>query len=136
MSQHKVHPRWILAATLALLAVGACSSGNLLGPDNQLQVSNQPDTFEWQATAMSNIKQTLVYSWQNTGTTANVNQSSNITAGRAALTIRDALGTPIYVRSLGDNGTFTTPNGSSGTWAIVVELDGVDGAVNFRVEKP
>ena len=35
-----------------------------------------------------------------------------------------------------DNGTFETPEASSGTWAIVVELDGVDGAINFRVEKP
>ena len=80
MSQRAVSYRWLLPAVLGLLAVGACSSGRLLGPENQVQVTNELDTFEWQATAMQNVKQTLVYSWQNTGTTANVNQSSSITA--------------------------------------------------------
>jgi uncharacterized iron-regulated membrane protein len=130
---------WIripVAMLLAVLAFAACSSGNLLGPDNQVEIVNETDTFEWQATAMQNIKQTLIYSWQNTGTTANVNVSSSITAGRATLEIRDAVGTTIYGRSLDANGTSTTPAGSSGTWTVVVALDGVDGAINFRLEKP
>lgn len=128
---------WIpVAAMLTLLGVAACSSGNLLGPDNQVEIVNQTDTFEWQATAMQNITQTLIYSWQNTGTTANVNISSSVSAGQAVLEVRDALGTTIFGRSLAGDGTFTTPEAASGTWSIVVRLDGVDGAINFRLEKP
>ena len=124
-----------IAVLVALLAFAACSSGNPLGPDNQLEVSNEVDTFEWQATAMQNIKETLTYSWQNTGTSANVNISSSVTAGRATLQIQDALGTPIFGRSLAASGTFTAA-GASGTWSVFVLLDGVDGAINFRLEKP
>jgi hypothetical protein len=125
-----------VAVLVALLASAACGSGNLLGPDNQLEVTNEVDTFEWQATAMQNVKQSLIYSWQNTGTSANVNVSSNVTAGRATLEVRDALGTTIFGRSLAASGTSTTPAGASGTWSIRVLLDGVDGAINFRLEKP
>jgi hypothetical protein len=125
-----------VAMILALLAAGACGGGSLLGPDNQVEILNEVDTFEWQATAMQNIKQTLIYSWQNTGTTANVNISSSVTAGRAVLEIRDALGTTLFGRSLAGDGTYTTPEATSGTWSIIVRLDGVDGAINFRVEKP
>jgi hypothetical protein len=137
MPSRNDHRTWIpVAAMLTLLGVVACSSGNLLGPDNQVEIVNETDTFEWQATAMQNVKQTLIYSWQNTGTTANVNVSSNVTAGRASLEIRDALRTTIFGRSLAGSGTSTTPAGASGTWSIIVQLDGVDGAINFRLEKP
>ncbi len=135
-SRHGYWARIPIAVLTALLAFVACSGGNLLGPDNQLEITNEVDTFEWQATAMQNVKQTLIYSWQNTGTTANVNVSSSISAGRATLEVRDALGTTIYGRSLDANGTSTTPAGAAGTWTIVVALDGVDGAINFRLERP
>jgi hypothetical protein len=125
-----------VAVLVALLAFAACSGGNLLGPDNQFELTNEVDTFEWQASAMQNIKQSLTYLWQNTGTTANVNVSSNVSAGRATLEIRDALNTTILGRSLAASGTVTTPAGASGTWTIIVLLDGVDGAINFRLEKP
>ncbi len=118
------------------LAVLACSSGNVLGPDNQPEVNNQTDTFQWQVTAMDDISQTLTYTWQNTGTTADVNQSPNLSGGSASLTIEDADGIEVYSRSLSQGGTFTTDSGSTGAWTIRVTLSGASGALNFRVEKP
>jgi hypothetical protein len=123
-------------AAMGLLAVAACGSDNVLGPDNQVQVSNVADTFEWQASSMDNVKQTLSYDWTMTGTTADVNQSSAITGGSATLTVTDDAGTVVYTANLGQNGTFTTDAGVAGTWTVEVRLNGTSGMVNFRLEKP
>ena len=108
----------------------------MLGPENQPEVSNETDTFQWQVTAMDNISQTLTYTWQNTGTTANVNQSPSLSSGSATLVIEDDSGTEVYSRNLGQGGTFTTATGSAGAWTIQVTLSGASGGLNFRVEKP
>lgn len=121
---------------VGLLAVAACGSDNVLGPDNQVQVSNNADTFEWQASSMDNVSQTLSYDWTMTGTTANVNQSSAVTGGSATLTVTDDAGTVVYTANLSQNGTFTTDAGVAGTWTVEVRLSGTSGMVNFRLEKP
>ena len=123
-------------AAMAVLAMAACGSDNVLGPDNQLQVSNNPDTFEWQATSLDNVSQTVSYDWTITGPTANVNQSSSVTGGSATLTVRDDAGTVVYTASLGQNGTFTTDAGVAGTWNVEVRMSGTKGMLNFRLEKP
>jgi hypothetical protein len=124
------------AAAIGLLAVAACGSDNVLGPDNQVQVSNNADTFEWQASSMDNVSQTLSYDWTMTGTTADVNQSSAVTGGSATLTVTDDAGTVVYTANLSQNGTFTTDAGVPGTWTVEVRLSGTSGMVNFRLEKP
>lgn len=121
---------------LAALAAAACGSDNVLGPDNQLQVNNAADNFQWQASNLDNVTQTLTYDWTMTGTSANVNQSSSVTGGSATLTIEDDAGTVVYTASLGQNGTFTTDAGVAGTWRIEVKLSGATGTLNFRVQKP
>ena len=123
-------------AAVGLLLAAACGSDNILGPDNQLQVSNNPDTFEWQATSLDKVSQTVSYDWTMTGTTANVNQSSAVTGGSATLTVTDDAGTVVYTASLGQNGTFTTDAGVAGTWTVEVRMNGTNGMLNFRLEKP
>jgi hypothetical protein len=123
-------------AVVAAFGLATACGGNLLGPDNQPQISNQTDTFQWQVTAMDNISQTLTYTWQNTGTSANVNQSPNLSGGSATLTILDASDVEVYSRSLAQGGTFQTSAGATGAWTIEVRLSGAGGALNFRVEKP
>ena len=120
-------------ATLAILAAAACSdSGTSL---ENVEVSNQTDTFQFQANA-TDVTETLTYNWSNTGTSANVNQSGSLTGGTATLTIMDDAGTQVYTRSLSETGTFQTDTGVTGTWTIRVLLSGASGALNFRVEKP
>jgi hypothetical protein len=88
---------------------------------------------------VSNLRdttQTLSYPWENTGTSANVNQATQISSGRATLTLRDGSGTQVYSRDLAANGTFTSSNGASGNWRIEVRLDDVTGTLNFRAQKP
>lgn len=122
---------------IAVLALWAgCSDTNVIGPTNQLEVANNPGTFEWQVSALDQVTQTLTYSWSNPGTRANVNQSSMLASGAADVRITDSGGAEVYARSLSQNGTFPTTTGASGTWTISVELDGATGTLNFRLETP
>ena len=108
---------------------------NPIGPSNQLEVGNAPDSFQLQASNLARTTQTLTYSWTNTGSVANVNQSGQITSGEALLTIRDGSNVQVYSRNLRDTGTFTTSSGATGSWRIEVRLTGVTGTLNFRVQK-
>ena len=125
-----------LAAALLLVGVAACDSGNVIGPENEPEVTNVADNFQWQVSNLNNVTQTLTYTWQNTGTMANVDQATSPSGGSATLTIRDADGAQVYSRGLSENGTFQTDTGTSGSWTIVAELSGADGTFNFRVQKP
>lgn len=127
---------WGVMAGFAVATAG-CGSDNVLGPDNQLEVTNATDNFQLQATALDNVSQTLAYSWEMTGTQANVNQSGTVTAGSATLRITDGAGAEVYNGNLAETGTFqTTAGGSAGTWSIQLSLSGASGTVNFRVQKP
>ncbi len=101
-----------------------------------LEVTNNTDTFQAQASNMVDITQTLTYSWQNTGTTANVDQSGAITGGSGTLLILDADGTQVYSRSLAETGTFVTTDGTTGAWSIEVALSGTSGTLKYRVQQP
>lgn len=126
----------LVGAVFMVLFLGACDGTNVIGPDNQPEIINNTDTFQWQVTALDNVSQTLTYPWETTGATANVNQSSSMSGGSATLLITDADGTQVYSGSLADNGTFPTAAGTAGTWTIAVTLSGASGTFNFRVETP
>jgi hypothetical protein len=123
-------------ALICLVAVAATGCNNDSLAPFQPEVTNQPDTFQLQATAVKNVTTTLEYDWQNSGTTANVNQATVMTDGAASLTILDADGTQMYARDLAENGTFVTGAGTAGLWTIRMVLTSFDGTLNFRVEKP
>lgn len=125
--------RLLLAtAVCAALAAGCDSSTS---PGINPEIANNPDTFQYQVTDIRNYSHVNDYTWQNTGTTANVNQSTTITGGTATLVILDAEGTQVYSRSLGENGTFVTSTGVSGSWTIRVTYAAASATVNFRVQK-
>jgi hypothetical protein len=123
-------------AMVALAGAGCGDDANLIGPENQLEVQNLVDSFEWQVTALDRVTQTLTYTWQHTGTSADINQSASLSAGSASLRVLDDGGVVVYDRDLTENGTFQTDAGTAGDWTIVVRLRGASGAVNFRVDKP
>jgi len=99
---------------LALVAsLAGCGGGSALNPQFQPQVSNVADNFQFQTTGITNITQTLHYTWQDSGTAASINQACSITGGTATLSLLDANGTQVYSASLANNGTFqTSPVGS------------------------
>ncbi len=129
-----------VAAIAALLGMAcvlvACGGGgNALAPQFQPQVTNAQDNFQLQTTGISNITQTLTYTWQNSGISADINQACAITGGTAVVTILDANGTAVYSGDLVNNGTFVSATGITGPWTIKVSLSNVSGTLNFRVQK-
>lgn len=125
-----------MAAALLFLGLAACDGANVIGPGNEPEVNNATDNFQWQVSNLDNVSQTLTYTWQNTGTLANVDHSASPSGGTAMLTIRDADGTQVYSRGLSETGSFQTDAGTTGGWTIEVDLSGVSGTFNFRVQKP
>lgn len=125
---------------LGLLACGivapACGDSNPIGPSNQPEVANNRDNFQFQASNLRATTQTLSYTWENTGTSANVNQSGQVSGGTATVTLRDASGTQVYTRNLATTGTFVSSTGTPGNWRIDVRLEDVTATLNFRVQKP
>ncbi len=128
-------------ATLAVLAagttwLGACSDSPT-APGIQPQIVNQPGNFEYQVSDVQGFSGTISYTWQNSGTQANVNQATTISGGSVTLQIFDAAQTQVYTRSLGDNGTFVTTAGQPGGWTVrVVYSAAVAPVVNFRAQTP
>lgn len=124
-----------LPATPWLVAVIVAACSDSTSPGIQPEINNVTDTFQYQVTAVRRYTGTDSYDWRNTGTQANVDQSTTVSAGSLVLTILDADGTVVHERSLSDNGSFTTAAGTAGTWTIRVVYTETDATVNFRVQK-
>ncbi len=130
-------PARLAATVLVLGAIAACDSGIILGPDNQVQPSNNPDQFAWQASDLANVTDTETYNWTITTPTASVSHSNAaLTDGTATLTILDADGMQVYTAALSDasNGSGTTGSGAIGTWTVTVTLNGATtDHINFQL---
>lgn len=122
--------RWLAAGAVIL---AACSDSTTPGHDPE--IINSVDNFQYQITGIENFSGTQNYSWQNTGTTATINQSASISAGSATLVLRDGNGVQVYSRSLADDGTFTSTAGAPGTWTVRVIYSDATATVNFRLDK-
>jgi hypothetical protein len=123
-----------LCIAVGALVVTGCGSSPT-SPGVNPEVANLTDTFQFQVTSMTNYTRTLTYSWENTGTVANVDQSCAITAGAGTLTLLDANGTQVYQRSLSLGGSAPSDPGVAGTWTIRVSFAETDGTINFRAQK-
>ena len=117
------------------LATAACGGDSLTNPRFQPEIVNITDSFELQATGITDISQLLVYGWTNTGNSASVDRSTTLTAGNGTLTILDAEGQQVYSGSLTSDGSSSTEAGSAGDWTVRVLLTNASGTVNFRVQK-
>jgi hypothetical protein len=133
VSKHRLYR--LACLWFALAFVAACGDSNPIGPSNQPEVANNTDNFQFQASNLTSTSQTLTYSWVNTGTAANVDQSGAISRGQATVTLRDGANAQVYSGDLRNTGTFISASGGSGTWRIEVHLTDVTGTLNFRVQK-
>jgi hypothetical protein len=126
----------IAAVAIALTGCGSSNnSNNVLAPKFQPQVVNNIDDFQFQATGVTGVTQTLNYNWRNTGTQANINQACSITGGTATLVLRDSTGAQVYSQSLASNGTFVTSAGLASAWSMQIVLTNLQGTLNFRAQK-
>src|SRR5512138_3982637 len=124
---------YLVLSVSLVLTTGCAGRKVLTNPTFQPQIINQADSFALQATNVSGVTQTLQYTWQNTGTSANVNQATQLTGGSATVTILDAANQQVYTNSMTANGTFVTSSGASGNWTIRVVVTNCSGTLNFRV---
>ena len=120
---------------VVILAACGGSANSALNAKFQPQVRNSTDDFQFQATNVTHVQETLSYSWQNTGIAANIDQATTVTGGSAVLMLRDAAGTQVYSAGLQNNGSFQSATGQSGAWTVVVVLQDYSGTINFRVQK-
>ncbi|MGD8496234.1 MAG: hypothetical protein PVF05_08585 [Gemmatimonadales bacterium] len=132
--------RQTLLALLSLLlivpAAAACGGGDsLTNPQFQPEIVNNVDSFELQATGITDVSEVRVYTWTNTGTTASVDKSTTLTAGSGTLTILDADGQQVYSGPITNDGSSSTQAGTAGDWTVRVVLTNASGTVNFRVQK-
>lgn len=135
MKARRRTPRTTLAAAVLAMSLAAgCGGNQITNPRFQPEISNKTDSFQLQATAMSNVTDDMQWTWTHTDTVATVDQSSSITSGTATLTIEDASGSVVYSRTLTSDGTFSTGAGPAGDWTIMIHFSGVDGTTNFRVQ--
>ncbi len=121
----------VLSVTV-LCTVAACS-GNPIGPSNQFV--NNVDTFRFQRTDIVDATQTLSYSWTITGSAATVDIAGVVTGGTATVTITDAQGVEVFSGDLDGNNNTSTNSGAAGTWTIRIDLVGVSGTLDLRVQK-
>ena len=122
-------------ALAALVMVAACGDGPT-APGIQPQIVNIADSFSYQVSAIQGFTGTYTYTWQNTGTLARVNHSSDAGAtGSATVVVRDAAGTQVYSGQLVSSGQpMSTPAGVAGAWTINVVYSSYSNTqVNFAV---
>jgi len=128
--------RSLCIVVLALAAaIAGCGNDDVLAPQFEPEVTNLQDSFAFQATDITGVSQVLTYSWENTGVSANVDQSSSIGDGSASISVRDAQGVVMYSGNLSEDGSFQTQEGDAGTWTIRISLSSLEGTLNFRLQK-
>jgi len=123
----------IVVALTMVTACGSDPTDPLAG--FQPQVNNATDSFQLQATDVTDVGTILQYSWQNTGAQASVDHSTTTAAGSAALVIKDASGSTVYENGLAPSMNEDTSAGTAGAWTIAVTLTNYSGTLNFRVQK-
>lgn len=124
-----------LVSLLAMAAATACGGDSLTNPQFQPEIVNVVDSFELQATGITDVSEIRAYTWTNTGTTASVDRSTTLTAGSGTLTILDADGQQVYSGPITSDGSSTTQTGTAGDWTVRIVLTNASGTVNFRVQK-
>jgi hypothetical protein len=78
--------RLLLLTSVCAALVAGCDSST--SPGVSPEIANEPDTFQYQVTDIRNYSHVDNYTWQNTGTAANVNQSTTVTGGSATVNFR------------------------------------------------
>ena len=119
---------------LAFVGLFVACKNDSLAPF-QPEIANNQDSFQLQATGVTNVTTTLTYIWNNSGTRATVNHSTTTTSGTTLLVIKDAVGTTVYSKALSPSLNEATSAGVAGSWTISLTLTYYSGTLNFRAQK-
>lgn len=121
---------------MAIAVAAACGDSNTPLDQFSPEIANLTDSFQLQATGLTGVTTSIDYSWENTGTMANIDQSGVLTGGQARVMLMDGVGAQVYDGDLAMTGSYQSIAGATGTWVIRLVTTNAQGDLNFRVEKP
>jgi hypothetical protein len=129
-------PQGLLAGGLVLgaLALGLGCADSIvrqLAPENDPQVVDTPQGFEFTATDLRNVNQTLRYVWTNSAAQAALDHDSFLDHGYGVLVIHDATGQLVDSTLLELDLQAETRVGAPGPWTLQLNLAGARGRVHF-----
>jgi hypothetical protein len=125
--------RGILRGTVLFLALG---SGGCTNPTAvQVLVHNEPDNFQFNATAVSKANDPRSYSWPNSGTQATVTLSTMSSGGGGRIVIRDAANAVVFDTALQPDLSQLTEVGAAGVWHISITFTDFIGTLELFVVK-
>ncbi|HEX6250312.1 MAG TPA: hypothetical protein VFZ56_02630 [Gemmatimonadaceae bacterium] len=147
--------RTLVAVAAMIFLVAGCNEST--APEFSLAVVNTTDDFAAQSANVFNGNLDQEFTWQNTGTRANVTDATTINGGVARIVIRDAANVVVYDKALtpespapvqpviagvagfdGEPASAAigpTQAGVAGAWRIEILLSGFSGTLNVRVQK-
>jgi hypothetical protein len=124
---------WLLVG-IVLLGTGCLDSVvRQLGPDNDPQVVNTPEQFEFTATDLRNVNDVLSFVWDNPAPAAALRHDSFIHHGYGILTIHDAAGVLVDSTLLELNLDAETKAGVPGPWTLTLVFSAARGRVDFTL---
>lgn len=131
-------PRHSLRVLLALGLAVACQDPPVkLGPENSVQVTNQPGYFRLQVANMDNVIDELNYTWVSADSQARVIHNSLIPHGEADIEVRAADSSVVYSGILDyEKDSITKPPGPPGNWTINIKILGATGKIDLTLETP
>jgi len=94
------------------------------GPENDLQVTNQTDTFSLGVNDLKNVFTELSYTWRNTEVRARIFHCSFLPHGESRLVVVDVAGDTVYDRSLLYRLEGLSEAGAPGNWTVYVSFYG------------
>jgi hypothetical protein len=123
---------------IGLCAVGlmigcADSIVRLLGPENDPQTVNTPESFHFRATDLRNVHDRLVWTWPNSAPQAAVRHDSFLHHGYGVLVVLDGLGQVVDSTLLELNLDTETRPGTPGDWTLILVLASARGRADFSL---
>jgi len=98
-------------------------------------VANQPDNFHLVVKDVDKADTTVYYWWRMNGTTANIDQTSDIKGGSVSIIVDDNDRVVVYTTDLRETGSFITNPGQPGSWRVQVRLSNFSGLFDFRLQR-
>lgn len=127
----------VSALLLASFVAFGCSFGKQDNPiaSYEPEVYNETDNFQFQVTGADKIDAVVEYQWNNTGTQASVDHSTETVEGSATLILFDANHNQVYTSDLLASSTSESSPGTAGAWTVRIVFNDFSGTANFRAEK-
>src|SRR5262245_24422921 len=129
--------RRIALLWLTIALASACEDPPaVLGPDNNMTLTNQPGLFHFVAHGLDNVIQDTNFTWVSLDSQANVVHNSIVIHGAGAINILDANGVLVSTSSFVYEADSLTRKGAPGNWTIQFQFKGATGKVDVTVETP